>query len=122
MWSLVLAVAPVGVGPELTNGGRTEWHEVRALRSDLPPWWGSSPSSDVHHQNTTQRCPTPLHLDLAAILPGDAEAEGVQKRVLQAYQDESGLSPHWNDHLRKMVDGHLKTERCCIRGTIPGEV
>jgi hypothetical protein len=50
-----------------------------------------------------RRTTTPLHPDLAAILPTAAEAEELQKRVLHAYNDENGLPPHWNDQLRKLV-------------------
>jgi hypothetical protein len=50
-----------------------------------------------------RRTATPLHPDLAAILPEAAEAAELQKRFLRAYNDENGLPPHWNDQLRKMV-------------------
>ena len=32
------------------GGACPEWHEVKDCRSDLPPRWGLSPSSDVHYQ------------------------------------------------------------------------
>ena len=50
-----------------------------------------------------RRSAAPLHPELAAILPSDAEGELLQKRILQAYNDENGLPPEWNQKLRKMV-------------------
>jgi hypothetical protein len=44
-----------------------------------------------------------LHPDLAAVLPSAAEADELQGRILGAYNDENGLPPRWNDHLRAMV-------------------
>ena len=44
-----------------------------------------------------------LHPDLAVILPGAAEVDELQKRVLRAYNDENRLPPRWNGQLRGMI-------------------
>jgi len=50
-----------------------------------------------------RRTATPLHSDLAAILPDAAEADELSKRILNAYNDENGLPPHWNERLRELI-------------------
>jgi len=52
-----------------------------------------------------RRTATPLHPALIAILPEAVEADRLQTRFLDAYNDDNGLSAHWNDKLRQHTSG-----------------
>lgn len=55
------------------------------------------------HLASKRRTAATLHPELAAILPGDAQAEALQGRVLGTYNEDNGLPPRWNDQLRRFA-------------------
>jgi len=56
------------------------------------------------HLASKRRTATPLHPDLAAILPSAEKVDDLERRILHAYNDQNGLPPHWNEQLRKSID------------------